>query len=57
VKRTFLRAFVRIGLLLQEVDRAASDWLFVKGAARNTGRVERVEDASDHYPLVATVVP
>ena len=31
------------------------DWLFVKGAARVTGRVERVEDTSDHYPVVATV--
>jgi len=31
------------------------DWLFVKGA-RATGRVERVDGASDHYPLVATVV-
>jgi len=31
------------------------DWLFVKGAARTTGRVERIDDASDHYPVVATV--
>jgi endonuclease/exonuclease/phosphatase family metal-dependent hydrolase len=31
------------------------DWLFVKGAAHTTGRVERVDDASDHYPVVATV--
>jgi len=30
------------------------DWIFVKGAT-STGRVERVEDASDHYPLVATL--
>jgi endonuclease/exonuclease/phosphatase (EEP) superfamily protein YafD len=32
------------------------DWLFVKGVARSTGRVERVADASDHYPLIATIV-
>ena len=31
------------------------DWLFVKGAERVAGRVERVEDTSDHYPVVATV--
>ena len=31
------------------------DWMFVKGAARTTGRVERIEDTSDHYPLIATV--
>jgi len=30
------------------------DWLFVKGA-RSVGYVERVENASDHYPLVATI--
>ena len=35
--------------------RLPIDWLFVKGAARVTGRVERVEDTSDHYPVVATV--
>ncbi len=33
------------------------DWLFVKGAARVIGRVERVEQASDHYPVVATITP
>jgi len=31
------------------------DWLFVKGAAHATGGVERVEQASDHYPLIATI--
>ena len=33
------------------------DWLFVKGAARASGRVEQVDGASDHYPLVATMSP
>lgn len=29
------------------------DWMFVKGARSSAGRVERVDDTSDHYPLVA----
>ncbi len=29
------------------------DWIFVKGAKSSAGRVERVDDTSDHYPLVA----
>ena len=31
------------------------DWLFVKGAASASGRVERIDGASDHYPIVATL--
>ena len=31
------------------------DWLFAKGARHASGRVERVENASDHYPLIATI--
>lgn len=31
------------------------DWLFAKGATETTGRVETVHDASDHYPLIATI--
>jgi len=31
------------------------DWMFVKGATRTSGRVERIDNASDHYPVVATV--
>ena len=31
------------------------DWLFAKGATEASGRVERVENASDHYPLIATI--
>ena len=31
------------------------DWLFVKGLQPIDGRVERVDDASDHYPIVATI--
>jgi len=31
------------------------DWLFVKGAASASGCVERIDDASDHYPIVATL--
>jgi endonuclease/exonuclease/phosphatase family metal-dependent hydrolase len=31
------------------------DWLFAKGARHSSGRVERVENASDHYPLIATI--
>ena len=31
------------------------DWMFVKGAARTGGRVERVDGASDHCPVVATI--
>jgi len=33
------------------------DWIFVKGAAQASGRIERIEGASDHYPLVATIAP
>lgn len=32
------------------------DWLFVRGGLSARGRVERVANASDHYPLVADVV-
>jgi len=40
-----------------DVDQSSTsiDWLFVKGAAHATGGVERVEQASDHYPLIATI--
>jgi endonuclease/exonuclease/phosphatase family metal-dependent hydrolase len=31
------------------------DWLFAKGATQASGPVERVENASDHYPLIATI--
>lgn len=31
------------------------DWVFVKGATPTGARVERVEAASDHYPLIATI--
>ena len=31
------------------------DWLFVRGATQANGRVERVDHASDHYPVIATV--
>jgi endonuclease/exonuclease/phosphatase family metal-dependent hydrolase len=31
------------------------DWIFVKGAKSSAGRVERVNDTSDHYPLVARI--
>ena len=31
------------------------DWMFVKGATARNGRVVRVEEASDHYPVVATI--
>jgi endonuclease/exonuclease/phosphatase family metal-dependent hydrolase len=31
------------------------DWMFVKGVRSRNGRVERIEGASDHYPLVATI--
>ena len=31
------------------------DWMFVKGAAVQAGRVARVEETSDHYPVVATI--
>ena len=31
------------------------DWIFVKGMAARNGRVVRVEETSDHYPLVTTV--
>jgi endonuclease/exonuclease/phosphatase family metal-dependent hydrolase len=30
------------------------DWIFLKGA-HASGHVERIEDASDHYPLVTTI--
>jgi endonuclease/exonuclease/phosphatase (EEP) superfamily protein YafD len=29
------------------------DWIFARGLRATAGRVERVEDASDHYPVVA----
>jgi endonuclease/exonuclease/phosphatase family metal-dependent hydrolase len=32
------------------------DWIFVKGLARGGGHIERVENVSDHYPVVVTVV-
>jgi endonuclease/exonuclease/phosphatase family metal-dependent hydrolase len=31
------------------------DWIFVKGLSRSGGRIERVDNISDHYPVVATV--
>lgn len=31
------------------------DWMFVKGARPSAGRVERVDGASDHYPLVVVL--
>jgi endonuclease/exonuclease/phosphatase family metal-dependent hydrolase len=31
------------------------DWLFAKGARHASGRVDHVENASDHYPLIATI--
>lgn len=31
------------------------DWIFLKGATSSAGRVERVDDTSDHYPLVARI--
>jgi endonuclease/exonuclease/phosphatase family metal-dependent hydrolase len=31
------------------------DWLFAKGATHATGRVERVDHVSDHYPVIATI--
>jgi endonuclease/exonuclease/phosphatase (EEP) superfamily protein YafD len=31
------------------------DWVFAKGAKSSTGRVERVQDTSDHYPLVVHI--
>ena len=31
------------------------DWVFAKGARQASGHVERVENASDHYPLIATI--
>jgi endonuclease/exonuclease/phosphatase family metal-dependent hydrolase len=31
------------------------DWIFVKGVTAHAGRVERIEAASDHYPLVASI--
>jgi endonuclease/exonuclease/phosphatase family metal-dependent hydrolase len=33
----------------------AIDWIFVKNAVAKSGEVVRVDRASDHYPLVATV--
>lgn len=32
------------------------DWIFVKGALSSGGRVERLDGASDHYPLVVNLV-
>jgi endonuclease/exonuclease/phosphatase family metal-dependent hydrolase len=31
------------------------DWMFVRGGTSTGGRVERVDDTSDHYPLVARI--
>lgn len=31
------------------------DWMFVRGGKATGGRVERVDDTSDHYPLVARI--
>jgi len=31
------------------------DWIFVKGATSSAGRVERVDNTSDHFPLVARI--
>ena len=31
------------------------DWIFVKGLSRGGGRIERVDNVSDHYPVVATL--
>jgi endonuclease/exonuclease/phosphatase family metal-dependent hydrolase len=31
------------------------DWLFVRGLAESSGRVERVAGVSDHYPVIATL--
>ncbi len=31
------------------------DWVFAKGARQASGHVERVENASDHYRLIATI--
>lgn len=33
----------------------AIDWIFLKGLTSLGGKVARVDRASDHYPLVATV--
>ena len=48
--------------LAQAADRQTSinhrhpiDWIFVKGVAARSGRVVRVEETSDHYPLMATI--
>jgi endonuclease/exonuclease/phosphatase family metal-dependent hydrolase len=35
--------------------RRQIDWIFVKGASTTGGRVARVDDTSDHYPVTATV--
>jgi endonuclease/exonuclease/phosphatase family metal-dependent hydrolase len=35
--------------------RRPIDWLFTKGARHANGHVERVENVSDHYPLIATI--
>ena len=32
------------------------DWLFARGATHSSGRVERLENVSDHYPVLATIV-
>jgi endonuclease/exonuclease/phosphatase family metal-dependent hydrolase len=31
------------------------DWIFVKGGSARDGHVARVEETSDHYPVVATL--
>ncbi len=33
------------------------DWIFVRSAATSAGLVERVDDASDHFPVIATISP
>ncbi len=30
------------------------DWIFARGLRATAGRVERAEDASDHYPVATT---
>jgi endonuclease/exonuclease/phosphatase family metal-dependent hydrolase len=35
--------------------RHSIDWIFVRGGTSTGGRVERVDDTSDHYPLVADI--
>ena len=31
------------------------DWIFTKGLMASDGEVKRTHDASDHYPVVATL--